>query len=306
MVIFLELIYLSYMQTNEDPLPEVYLCQVNNHVSCGACCGLYNVSNLSQQKLEQLLTDRTGTFRKLPRMAEAIEAFERQIQGWTPVARPYPHFHHCAFIGWVDPGDKRVGCMLHPDAYGNHGQDWRHLSFYGAKACKRYLCPSARYLPARYLKIVQRVVDHWYLYGLIITERHFLAAVFEEIEARLKRNLDPAEIEYGSKSANQLLEIIKLKLYWPYGLTNPKGPCNYFYENGEYQRPPLANTYARQVPPRRAIILRELDSFFPSQSIFKEAKKKVARMIVQFIQALGQPIAADWVKPSESTIEKRP
>ena len=35
---------------------EVYLCQISSTVSCGACCGLYNVKNLSREKL----TRKTG------------------------------------------------------------------------------------------------------------------------------------------------------------------------------------------------------------------------------------------------------
>ena len=37
----------------------VYLCQVGERVSCGACCGLYNVADLSRDSLEDRLARRT-------------------------------------------------------------------------------------------------------------------------------------------------------------------------------------------------------------------------------------------------------
>ncbi|MCG6973724.1 MAG: hypothetical protein LJE66_11325 [Desulfobacterales bacterium] len=33
----------------------IYLCQVNDNVSCGACCGLYNVADPSEQNLTHIL-----------------------------------------------------------------------------------------------------------------------------------------------------------------------------------------------------------------------------------------------------------
>ncbi len=113
-----------------------YLCQVGRRVSCAACCGLYNVRNLSAVGLEAMLAARTDAFDRVPRQEEAIEAFGRRQRGWTPEERPFPHFHHCPYVGLIGRGHRRVGCLLHPAVTGNSGHDWRMLSYYGAKACR--------------------------------------------------------------------------------------------------------------------------------------------------------------------------
>ena len=125
----------------------VYLCQVGERVSCGACCGLYNIADLSQRSLEVMLTEQTEEFARVPRTTEAIEAFQKKIEGWTPPQRPFPDFYHCPFLGLIGLNGRRVGCLLHPAAAGNNGIDWRGLSYYGAMACRTYFCPSVRHLP---------------------------------------------------------------------------------------------------------------------------------------------------------------
>ncbi len=47
----------------DDQVPGgVYLCQVSAQVSCGACCGLYNVADLSRENLTRMLERRTRCF----------------------------------------------------------------------------------------------------------------------------------------------------------------------------------------------------------------------------------------------------
>ena len=113
---------------------DVYLCQVGEQVSCGACCGLYNIRDLSQRLLEVMLTERTEAFARVPRTAEAIEAFQKKIEGWTPPKRPFPDFYHCPFLGLIGRNGRRVGCLLHPAAAGNNGIDWRGMTYHGAMA----------------------------------------------------------------------------------------------------------------------------------------------------------------------------
>jgi hypothetical protein len=54
---------------------QTYLCQVDETISCGACCGLYNVPDLDRQNLSALLEQRTARFAVTPRTPAAIDAF---------------------------------------------------------------------------------------------------------------------------------------------------------------------------------------------------------------------------------------
>lgn len=163
-------------ESDNEKAENVYLCQVSEGVSCGACCGLYNIKNLSKAKLEAMLVERTEAFASVPRTEDGIDGFRTRIEGGTAVERPFPEFHHCPFLGLIGPDKSRVGCLLHPAASGNDGKDFRWLSWYGAMACRIYFCPAHRMLPPAYQMIVRESFDHWYFYGLLVTEHRLLVA----------------------------------------------------------------------------------------------------------------------------------
>ena len=141
-----------------EPVPGgVYLCQVDENVSCGACCGLYNCPDASRAYLQERLAFRTERFREVPRDTDAIDAFREQMERRESRQRPYPDFYHCPFLGLVGRENSRVGCLLHPLAEGNQGVDLRGLSFYGGLACREYFCPSHRNLPPVYKTIIKSV-----------------------------------------------------------------------------------------------------------------------------------------------------
>jgi hypothetical protein len=187
----------------DDTVPGgVYLCQVNDCVSCGACCGLYNVAEVSRTHLVALLRQRAQRFAALPRTAAAIDAFAQWTQAQESQKRPFPDFHHCPYIGLIGPNASRVGCLLHPLAENNQGVDFRGLSYYGGLACRTYFCPATKSLPARYKRILRTVLDDWYLYGLVVTETALIAAQFQWLEKRLGHELDAALFINHTKCAS--------------------------------------------------------------------------------------------------------
>lgn len=256
----------------------MYLCQVGEGVSCGACCGLYNVRDLSQRSLEAMLAGRTEEFARVLRSTEAIEAFQKKIEEWTPTKRPFPDFYHCPFLGLIGLNGRRVGCLLHPAAAGNNGIDWRGLSYYGAMACRTYFCPSVRQLPQSYLQILRQAMDHWYSFGLIVTERRLLTAFFREVENRIGRPVIPADFAKGSGAAELLCEFAGLKTGWPFRRKNASGPCNYFFENGEYPRLPVQRLGENIPLSRYEDTLRELDSGFSSARELQAAEALLDRL----------------------------
>jgi len=263
---------------NPDPkkIPgEVYLCQISETVSCGACCGLYNVADPSRESLTKMLTYRTENFENLPRDMDAILSFKDDIESKENQNRPYPEFHHCPFIGLI--GDKRsgVGCLLHPLAKGNKGIDFRGLSYYGGMACNSYFCPTHRYLPRAYKEIIRDVADDWYLYGLVITETKMLTAFFQETEKRFEQPLKKEDILSNKEHIKFVKEFLSLKRDWRFRSHNtPVG--NYFFEDNLYPGHIIdyaaAGCSASNVSLQYNIIFQELGSYFKSPDDLHEAE----------------------------------
>lgn len=246
-----------------------YLCQVSDSVSCGACCGLYNLADFSRGTLVSMLKQRTLEFASVTRELSEIVGFGEMVSLWAHKNQPFPEFHHCPYVGLIGPELSKVGCLLHPMAEGNKGIDFRGLSYYGGMACRIYFCPSSKKLPERIKKITLACFDDWYTYGLIITEHEFLAAVFYEIETRLGTQIHLEML--SSDTLSKIYRLLTLKLNWPF--RSPDWPiANYFFEDRQY-RPPAIDYHSIQIDtsPFHAI-LQELGSEFSSAQALHQAE----------------------------------
>ncbi len=119
---------MNLKQLDSDVPGGVYLCQISERISCGACCGLYNVADPSREGLTRMLAARTDAFAEVDRDVDAILSFKREVEAPENQERPFPDFHHCPYIGLVGRNHSRVGCLLHPLAKGNGGVDFRGVS----------------------------------------------------------------------------------------------------------------------------------------------------------------------------------
>ena len=251
-----------------------YLCQVGRRVSCAACCGLYNVRNLSAVGLKAMLVARTNAFDRVPRQEEAIEAFGRRQRGWAPEERPFPQFHHCPYVGLIGRGHRRVGCLLHPAVPGNAGRDWRTLSYYGAKACRTYFCPTSQQLGAEHQMIIRQGIDHWYLYGLMITEHRLWKAFFEQLEGRIGRRTTWSD--FAHPRARALLQAFAgQKINWPFRRAQAPGPCHFFFEDGHNPRPAVERMDAALPISPYEMIFREFESSFARDADMRQAERLV-------------------------------
>ncbi len=270
----------------------VYLCQVAENVSCGACCGLYNCTDASRACLQEQLALRTERFRQVPREADAIDDFRVQMERRESRQRPYPDFYHCPFLGLAGRHNSRVGCLLHPLADGNQGVDLRGLSFYGGLACRDYFCPSHRNLPPVYKTVIASVCTDWYVYGLAVTEERLLAGFFGAIERRLGRLLEPADIT-GSPGARQAVaEFLELKLIWPFHEPAWKGIANYFFNDGLYSRPPIDYERLGARPSPHDVLLRELSSAFSSRAELTAAEARIEDLLVRIVRQVNPHAAS--------------
>lgn len=264
----------------------IYLCQVSESVSCGACCGLYNLPHISHGKLWILLSKRTKEFESVPRTEEEIFEFKRRNKGPHRLSRPFPQFHHCPFLGLTCDKKGCVACLLHPAMPGNNGIDYRALSWYGEKACRGYFCPTTYKLPDVYKSILKLAIDNWYDFGLIVTEHALVTAYFMEIESRLGRAITVSDYAKNIQAIVTFRKFAGLKSNWPYRRHGAPGPCNFFFENGLYQRPAVvrATSDIRLSPYEK--ILMELDSGFSSAQELETADQLLNDLFLSAERAL--------------------
>jgi len=269
-----------------DDSHDIYLCQVSKTVSCGACCGLYNLPDVSWKKLQILLLKRTEEFTSVPRTEDGIYQFQRKNKGPDRLTRPFLQFHHCPFLGLTGSENSRVGCLLHPATPGNNGVDYRSLSWYGEQACRTYFCPTARKLPSIYQSILLQSIDNWYVFGLIVTEYALVTAYFKEVESRLGRPVTVIDFTQNNEAMEAFREFAQLKSDWPYCRHDSPGHCNYFFENGLHPRPAVFRaTPDIRVSPYENI-LRELDSGFSSTKEVVAAEQILENLFLRTQQAI--------------------
>ncbi len=106
---------------------EVWLCSPGLGLSCFACCppirpaGYDHYPHRRELRREFILHRQHFIAGRLPK---------RPLVGFT-----------CPGLGFLDPGGRRVGCLLHPAR--NQGRDLREVTGYRDK-CARESCPETR------------------------------------------------------------------------------------------------------------------------------------------------------------------
>ena len=245
----------------------VYLCQVSDTVSCGACCGLYNVSDNSRKSLHAILAARTDRLGRLPRTIDGIDAFSRWVAAHEDGCHPLPDFHHCPFIGLIGKDRSRVGCLLHPLADKNQGQDFRGLSHYGGMACRMYFCPSHEMLSNPLKQRIKESAMDWYAYGLLITEHRLLNSFWQQmIQNRPSDSLSSAT----NPETERFQKLMGMKIDWPFRAEQNLARIHYFFNDGLYSRPEISCHGPKAS--RWAEIFQELGSYFPSPADMNRAE----------------------------------
>jgi hypothetical protein len=170
------------------------LCQ-RATASCGACCGLYNRTDVSRAAIAAELRRRTRALAGAPRTPEAFRAAARALGAGAPPPL-FPSVRVCALLGFLDEGERRIGCLAHPAATG--GPDLRDCGAYDASICESFLCPSFSWISEEEAAIAEGATQgDFHLYGLVVTDVPFLRAALAGVAARtgarvLLRHLDDA------------------------------------------------------------------------------------------------------------------
>lgn len=267
----------------------VYLCQVDDAVSCGACCGLYNVADPSLENLQAILEYRTGLYAQTPRTYEALENFADHITSVENQDRPFPEFHHCPYIGLIGENRDRPGCLLHPLGKGNNNTDFRGLSHWGGFACASYFCPTCHEVPARYKDILKGCADHWYIYGLFVTENHCLSNYFNLVEQGLGAHLDVNQALGCQAFKTAFQGFLDLKINWPYRPESFNRLGNYFFKDDLYPRDTIDYQALGLDIPACDTILRTLGTQCTGKTDLTHAIDHIGQLIDQAVWALKRP-----------------
>jgi hypothetical protein len=286
----------SLSTASSAPAPGVYLCQVNATTSCGACCGLYNLADNGRQGLAALLAQRTARFIDVPREIDALDDFAlwSARQAGPP---PLPRFHHCPFLGLIGQERRRVGCLLHPLAAGNRGVDLRGLSYYGSFTCRTYFCAASREMADHHQRIVTQIFDHWYPYGLVVTETRLVSLLLRAVEARLGSPIDPLNVAASRQATAALIHLLSLKIDWPF---RPKplqttARVHYLFNDRAHERP----TFVSSLPRENAdclypAVCQELVSAFSGP--YEE--RRARRLLDAAIDGAARTLSPALIKPA--------
>jgi hypothetical protein len=204
------------------------LCQPDEEKSCGACCGLYNYQANSRGVLAERLRRRTECFSVL---RGDLDRYRHEVAGLEG-AKLYKTIYNCEFLGFIDEGHKRVGCLLHPEL--NNGEDLRGISFYGDALCRQHLCPSHEKLTQAEKEVVIRLLDDWYLYGLCITDIDLVKTYLFHIQNAAGEEFDPARLDPDPKLGMLMREFFSWKECWPFRRTEALRFGKYYFLEGEY------------------------------------------------------------------------
>ena len=234
-----------------------------------------------------MLQDRTRHFSKVPRTIDDIDRFAGDAFFRVDKQKhPLQDFHHCPFLGLTGPKNSTVGCLLHPLSEGNDGVDWRGLSYYGAFACATFFCPTCHELAPRYKRLIRQAANHWYDYGLMITETDLLATFLTRVEERLGRPVDDRDIEKRPEAVNRIREFLAIKTTWPFRDPARQNLTHFFFNKKEYQPPPIGLQCPGAETSPWAPALTALWSALPSPAVLSEAESHLDRMADKTAMAL--------------------
>ncbi len=207
----------------------INLCQPDSMKSCGACCGLYNWQDHSRHTIESMLKHQTELFYSL-KSYENLDSFWTLLNNNTANTKLFETIYNCEFLGFVDKGHKRVGCMLHPSVTGC--PELRNHCFYGARVCSEHFCPGYSCLKIYEQTAVVRSVDDWYLYGLAITDIDFVKEFFRLAENTMGEGIKEERLNHPAV-IEALADFFRLKQDWKYK-SGKNRLGKYYFSGAEY------------------------------------------------------------------------
>jgi hypothetical protein len=256
------------------------LCQPDPGKSCGACCGLYNYVDSSRASLAMRLRARTKRFGEMVKMPGDIESYAQATFAAEDFRKRYEVIYCCEYLGFLDAGEKKVGCLLHPMQ--NDGIDMRSASFYGQEVCAGHLCPSHHFIPRAQQLILLKIIDDWYLYGLCLTDIDLVVTYFRLIADRIGQEVKPDVFDCEGLKAI-VLEYLNWKTTWPFRSSEANRLGKYYFDGSQYMISHIEyEKFGREISPLNPILL-SLSSEFSDASQLAAAEKMIWDNIGAFV-----------------------
>jgi hypothetical protein len=263
------------------------LCQPDEKKSCGACCGLYNYGGGSRTRLEEMLRGRTDAFLRMGRPTpEKLASFSRWVRSVEPGDKLLETIYNCEYLGFLDPEERKVGCLLHPARHRGEVEDLRSCSFYGAELCAGHLCLSYQKLTPEESFCVIHSLDDWYLYGICITDIDFCKAFFQEASARLGEQ--PTQTVLSREPVRRAARaFFSLKVDWPFRTEEGGRFGKYCLAEDEYREARIPYRELGIPRSRYDTIFLSLASYFSSAEEVAAAEETVDSRVEAFVLACG-------------------
>ncbi|MCE5263031.1 MAG: hypothetical protein LLG97_05800 [Deltaproteobacteria bacterium] len=263
-----------------------HLCQPDAGKSCGACCGIYNYADSSREALTRRLRNRTARFRRGVRTEAELLRFGRMVRETEDQTRRFDVIYCCEYVGFLDDGEKRVGCLLHPGR--NDGIDLRGVSFYGRELCDGHLCPSYSFLSSGEKWALIDLLDDWYLYGLCVTDIDLVKGYFRHLGDLLGETPRPAMFRDPSVRgiARRFFEY---KLTWPFRSTEVNRFGRFHFDGSQHMIRPIDYEALGCEHSRYDSILLSLSSELRNRRELQEAEEMIRGSIAAAAALLAGP-----------------
>ncbi len=263
----------------------IHLCQPDAMKSCGACCGLYNYADSTRDSLSERLRERTNYFRKKVSCMEDLQEFSRVIKMLEDTRKLYDVIYCCEYLGFLDDGEKRVGCLLHPCQ--NDGADLRTVSFYGRELCEGHLCPSFHYLSKEEKLALTNIANDWYLYGLCVTDIDLVKSYFRLLGERVCETPSPARLRENG-IGDIILKFFSFKISWPFRSQATNRFGKYYFDGSEYMIKHIDYNALGCDGSRFNSIFLSLSSEFQNMQELREGEELIEANIDEFANAYFQ------------------
>ncbi len=262
----------------------IHLCQPGDGKSCGACCGIYNYVDSSREALAARLRLRTERFHRDCRTAEDLAIFSRTIRAAEDQRRRFEVIYCCEYAGFLDRGERRVGCLLHPAQ--NSGVDRREASFYGRELCDGHLCPSHHFLSRSEKLILIDLLDDWYLYGLCLTDIDLVKEYLRHIADGLGGA--PAPDRFRNPTVRAIARrFFSFKLTWPFRSPDANRFGRFYFDGTQHMIRPIDYAALGGERSRYDGIFLSLSSVFGNRRELDRAEEMIRENIEALVLACG-------------------
>jgi len=254
-----------------------YLCNPDDNKSCGACCGLYNFKDHSEEFINKLLIDRRREFNNFGNNLSDYKKIREEKEKDYILSKT---IYTCPFLSFIDNNTKKVGCLIHPKVI---DKDLRDVSFYGSKVCSEHKCTAYIYYTPVEIKAVTKFTHTWYVYGLVLHDIDFVRSFFNLIEDGISRKLKIKDLHY--KQTRKLWEeYFLLKKNWPYMNKKSNILDKYEFDNKLFKIRELNTFGLLEKNSNIYKILRALESNFNNQRDFTNGASIISNIINKLIE----------------------